>query len=168
MDAPEGLVIRAAHRDDLPAIHAIYNEAIETTTATWDEAPWPWEQRLAWWAGHDALTPVLVAEHGGAVVGFAYLTFMSAKSGWRFTREDTIYLHREYRGRGVGRVLLGALIDAARAIGVHLLVASITSDNEASIVLHRRLGFEVVGELREAGWKFGQRHTTTYMQLIIE
>lgn len=164
------LLIRDAREDDLGAIHRIYNEAIVTTTATWDEAPWPWEQRLDWWETHttDPATPVLAAEVAGVCVGFAALSRMSQKSGWRFTLENTIYIDPPYHGRGIGKVLLQALIDEGRRRGTHVVVASITSSNGASLSLHRRLGFVEVGTIREAGWKFGERHSTTYMQLILD
>ncbi|MEP6872330.1 MAG: N-acetyltransferase family protein [Anaerolineaceae bacterium] len=162
------LAIRRCRVEDLPAILRIYNDEIETGVSTWDEAPWTPEQREAWFAGHDDSTPVLVAESGGEVVGFAYLTFMSAKSGWRFTREDTIYIDPGARGQGVGDQLLGALLEAARAIGVHLVVASITSSNTASLELHRKHGFEEIGTLRSAGFKFGEWLDTTYMQRVLD
>ena len=167
MSAPE-LAIRPCRTEDLPAILRIYNDEIETGVSTWDEAPWTMEQRAAWFAGHDDSTPVLVAESGGEVVGFAYLTFMSAKSGWRFTREDTIYIDPPARGQGVGEQLLGALLEAARAIGVHLVVASITSTNTASLALHKKHGFEDAGTLRSAGFKFGQWLDTTHMQRVLD
>ncbi len=160
--------IRPCRVEDLPAILRIYNDEIATGVATWDEAPWTMEQREAWFAGHDDSTPVLVAESGGGVVGFAYLTFMSAKSGWRFTREDTIYIDASTRGQGVGNALLGALLDAAKAIGAHLVVASITSTNRASIDLHKKHGFEEMGTMRSAGFKFGEWLDTTYMQLVFD
>lgn len=157
--------IRAATREDLGAILRIYNEAIERTTATWDEAPWTMARREAWFEQHDASCPILVAEVEGAVLGFAYLSLMSDKSGWRFSREDTIYLDEAWRGQGLGRVLLGALLDEARRLGINLVFASITSENEASLALHRAFGFEVLGTLRGAGRKFGRWLDTTYLQL---
>jgi phosphinothricin acetyltransferase len=161
--------VRRATDADLEHIQRIYNDAILTTTATWDEQPWEWERRLAWWEEHNnPLEPILVAQVDGAVVGFAYLTRYSAKSGWRFTRENTIYIDAGWRGRGIGRVLLSGLIDEARRIGVHLVVASITTENEVSIGLHASLGFEVVGTFREAGYKFGRRLDTCFMQLVLQ
>lgn len=162
------LVVRPAGEIDLEAIQRIYNDAILKTTATWDEEPWAWERRLNWWKHHNnPLEPVLVAEAEGEVTGFAYLTKMSDKSGWRFTREDTIYIDEAWRGRGVGKALLDALIDAARRIGVHLIVASITTENEVSIGLHASRGFEPVGTFREAGFKWGRRLDTQWMQLVL-
>jgi L-amino acid N-acyltransferase YncA len=166
--ASVAVTVRRAHEGDLPDILRIYNDEILTGTATWDEEPWTLERRQAWFKEHDASTPVLIAEVDGMVAGFAYLTRMSEKSGWRFTRENTIYLDRPYRGRGVGTVLLGALLEEARALGLRLIVASITSENEPSIALHRKLGFEVVGTLHQAGFKFGRRLDTTYMELVLE
>jgi L-amino acid N-acyltransferase YncA len=160
--------VRRAREVDLAAIQRIYNREIETGTATWDELPWPMEKRRAWWATHNDVTPILVAETGGECIGFAYLSLMSDKSGWRFTREDTIYIDERFRGLGVGRVLLPALIIEAKRVGVRLLVASITSTNEASLALHARFGFEVMGTMRQAGFKFGKWMDTTYMQLVLE
>ncbi len=164
---PAGAVhIRPAVPADLPAIQRIYNDEIEIGTATWDEAPWTTEQRADWFAAHDRMQPVLVAEAtNGDVAGFAYLSLMSNKSGWRFTREDTIYIHPAYRGHGIGRQLLSALLDEARGLKLRLIVASITWDNAASIALHRSLGFETMGTLHNAGFKFGRWMDTTYMQL---
>jgi phosphinothricin acetyltransferase len=153
---------------DLPAILRIYNDAIRDGTATWDEEPWTMEQREAWFASHDDASPVLVAECEGEVCGFAYLSLMSAKSGWRFTREDTIYIDPGFQGRRIGRLLLTALLDRARELDLRLIVASITWDNAASIALHRSLGFETMGTLHNAGFKFGKWLDTTYLQLDLQ
>lgn len=166
MATPAVLTIRPAGAADLEAINRIYNFEIEHGVATWDTEPWTMEHRRAWWAEHsDPLQPVIVAEDGNSVVGFAYLTLMSKKHGWRFTREDTVYVDERARGQGVGTALLEALLDEARAIGVRLVVASITSTNAVSIRLHQRFGFEVMGTLKNAGYKFGQWMDTTYMQV---
>jgi phosphinothricin acetyltransferase len=166
MTAPAALNVRHAVLTDMEAINAIYNHEIVHGTATWDTEPWTMAQRAAWWDEHsDPVQPVIVAEDASGVVGFAYLTLMSKKHGWRFTREDTIYVDDRARGKGVGSVLLQALLEEARGIGVRLVVASITSSNEVSIRLHERFGFEVVGVLRNAGYKFGEWMDTTYLQV---
>lgn len=158
--------IRPAQAEDLPAINAIYNHEILHSTATWDTEPWSLERRQQWWAVHaDPLQPVLVAELDGAVIGFAYLTRMSDKPGWRFTREDTIYLDPAVHGRGYGKLLLAELIAAARSLGVRLIVALITATNTPSIRLHRALGFERAGVLPAAGYKFGQWLDVEYYRL---
>jgi L-amino acid N-acyltransferase len=168
MQVSAAITTRFATEDDLAAILKIYNDAIRAGVATWDEEPWTMDQRRAWWTEHDESQPVLVAESDGEVAGFAYLSKMSAKSGWRFTREDTIYIDERLQGRGIGKVLLEALLDRARALGLRLIVASITSDNAVSIGLHEKLGFRVVGTLANAGFKFGRWLDTTYMQLDLQ
>lgn len=157
--------IRPATVADLEAINRIYNAEIATGLATWDTEPWSLEQRRVWFAGHDNLTPVLVAEVAGVVAGFAYVTLMSSKQGWRFTREDTIYIDEQFRGLRIGNRLLAALLDECRELGVRLVVASITSTNEVSLRLHEKYGFTPVGQMKNAGHKFGEWHSTTYMQL---
>jgi phosphinothricin acetyltransferase len=162
-------IVRDATAADLPRIHAIYNEAILTTTATWDEEPWPFEQRQEWWREHqaDPTTPVLVAEVDGEVAGFSYLSWYRKKSGYRFTREDTVYIDPAYHRRGLGRALMAPLIDRARGLGLHVVIASIEASNDASIALHRSLGFELVGREREVGFKFGRWLDSVYMQVIL-
>ncbi|MEI2651540.1 MAG: N-acetyltransferase family protein [Microthrixaceae bacterium] len=162
---PPDIIVRPAAETDLEAINGIYNPEIEHGIATWDATPWTLDQRRAWFCEHDAMNPVLVAEHAGQVIGFAYVTLVSKKHGWRFTREDTIYISPEFRGLKVGERLLGALLDALRELGVRLVIASITSSNEASIRLHQKFGFEVMGEMKNAGYKFGEWLSTTYLQV---
>ncbi len=160
------VLIRPAEEGDLAAINRIYNHEILHGTATWDIEPWGIEKRQEWWAAHrDPFQPVLVAELDGEVVGFAYLTYVSQKYGWRFSREDTIYLDERHRRRGIGRLLLAAILDAGREIGVRVVVASITSTNETSIRLHQEFGFEITGTWRKAGYKFEEWLDTTYLQL---
>ncbi|MEO8539861.1 MAG: N-acetyltransferase family protein [bacterium] len=163
MEPPE-LTIRPATESDLEAINRIHNPEIEFGIATWDTVPWTIDQRRLWFLEHDELNPVLVAEIAREVVGFAYSSFVSQKHGWRFTREDTIYIDERYRGKRVADRLLPALLERLREIGVRLVIASITSSNEPSIRLHRKYGFEVMGEMKNAGYKFGQWLSTTYMQ----
>lgn len=165
MNVAASLAIRPARETDLPAILHIYNDAILGGVATWDEAPWTMQQRREWFAHHDETQPVLVAESEAHVAGFAYLTQMSTRSGWRFTREDTVYIDPAFQGRGIGRELLTALLQQARELNLRLIVASITSTNQASLNLHASLGFDVVGTLKNAGFKFGEWLDTTYMQL---
>lgn len=163
MSAPAPPTIRDATRHDLAAINRIYNHAVVTSTATWDEVEWTDAKRLAWFEAHGGQSPLLVVECDGDIAGFACLTPMSQKSGWRFTREDTIYLDERFRGRGVGRLLLEALLLRGKQLGIRTVVASVASDNAASLALHRRVGFSTVGELPNAGFKFGRWQSTTYL-----
>ena len=158
---------RAARAADIVAINALYNYEIVHGVATWDEAEWPLARRVAWFEAHQGdAQPVFVAEAAdGEVVGFSSLTLLSDKSGYRHTRENTVIVRPDWHGKGVGKALMVALLEDARRLGLRLIIASITSTNEASIGLHHSLGYEVVGELRNSGYKFGQWLSTTYMQL---
>lgn len=163
------ICIRDAQDRDLEAINEIYNDEILNGTATWDEAPWTIDQRRAWFAElRTNDLPVLVAEVDGSVGGFAYLSAYRAKTGYRFTREDTIYLARRCRGKGLGTPLLTALIQRAQCAGAHLLVGVISGDNEASIQLHRKLGFTEAGTKRECGFKFGRWLDVVEMVRILD
>lgn len=162
------LVIRAAATADLDAINRIYNAEIATGVATWDEEPWSAEVRATWFTERQAASDaVLVAVRADRVIGFAYLSPYRSKRGYRFTREDTLYVEPAEHRRGVGRALLGASIDAARAARRHALVAMIEASNAASIALHARLGFAEVGRKREVGFKFGRWLDLVEMQLLL-
>lgn len=161
-------VIRDSTIDDVEAINALYNYEIANGTASFDEVEWPFERRLAWFALHQFESqPVLVAEDpaNGEVVGFASLTQLSDKTGYRFTRENTVIIRPDWQGKGVGRAIMAALIEQARILELRLIVALVTDTNEASIGLHQALGYEVMGTLKNAGYKFGKWHSTVYLQL---
>ncbi len=165
------LLLRPAEERHLPAINAIYNEQILHGTATWENEPWDERRRREWLTTHDERYPVFVAVEqdapDGAIAGFGYLSAYRPRIGYRFTREDSVYVHPDHRGRGAGRLLLGALIEAARSIGVHTVYAVIESDNAASIELHRALGFEQNGFRREAGFKFGRWLSSVEMEIVL-
>ena len=161
------ITIRTATAGDVAAINALYNYEIVNGVASFDEVEWPLERRRAWFKVHQSGSqPVLVAEDaGGEVIGFASLTLLSDKTGYRFTRENTVILRPDYHRRGIGRALMTALIEEARAAGLRLIVALVTSTNEGSIALHEALGYRVMGTLENAGYKFGEWHSTMYLQL---
>jgi L-amino acid N-acyltransferase YncA len=163
------LTIRSATEADLSAINAIYNREILEGVATWDIYPWSEEQRRAWLAEHSAPGLVaLVADLPDVpVAGFGYLSVYQTRGGFRFTREDTVYVRPEHQGRGIGRALLAALLEEARRLEVHAVVARIEATNEASIALHRALGFQVTGEERETGHKFGTWRSLVQMQIVL-
>jgi phosphinothricin acetyltransferase len=165
------LVVRDATEADLPRISAIYDHAILHTVATADYVPWPNEKRQAWFREHAAghLTPVVVADlDDRRVAGFAALSFYSQKPGFRFTRENTVYVDPACHRRGVGRALMGELIRRAREGGLHAILASIEAGNEASIALHASLGFVLIGREREVVFKFERWLDSVWMQLLLE
>ena len=159
MSAPR---IRPATRSDGPGILAIYNDAVRTTTATYDETPRTLEQQELWLEAHErAQLPVLVAEaavSGGPprISGWSSLSRWQDRAGYRFTAETSIYVAAADRGRGVGTLLMAPLIAAAAARGMHVLLALVDAANEPSLRLHARFGFVPSGHLREVGYKFGR------------
>lgn len=169
MPAPPPLVIRPAQRDDVPAILAIYNDAVRLTTATYDYEPWTLAQRLAWFDEHTRDDyPVFVAvEVGGAIAGFSSLSRYHHKPGYRFTSENSVYVAAPSRGRGIGARLLEPLIAAAQTRGLRAIIAAIDSANAASIRLHERFGFEEVGRFRQVGFKFDRWLDVVYLQRLV-
>lgn len=159
---------RDAAGDDLPAIFAIYEHYVATSTCTYQLEPDSEEGRLRWWHEHAGRYPVLVAEADGVVVAWACLSRHSPRGGYRFTVEDSIYVLPEHQGRGVGRALLAELLDRGRRCGFHVVVAKIEAGQAASLRLHAALGFVEVGRLREVGHKFGRWLDSVYMQITLD
>jgi len=158
--------IRPAVPADVPAITAIYNDAILTTTATFDTTPKSIEEQEAWFARHGGRHPVLGAESDGVVVGWASLTEWSDRCAYADTAEVSVYVRADRRGQGIGRRLMEALVDAGRRAGLHTLIARIADGNAASVRLHEALGFEHIGVMREVGRKFGRLLDVHMMQLV--
>lgn len=165
------VLIRDATAADLPAIRELYNALILRTTIAWSEEEQTAEERAAWFEQQRARSyPVLVADDQGDVVGFAaYGDFRGAGKwpGYRFTVEHTIHVREDRWSAGVGRVLLTALIDRACDAGMHVMVAAIDADNDASIRFHERLGFVEVARMPEVGTKFGRWLDLVLMQRIL-
>ena len=163
--------IRPAVPADAEALRLIYNHAAQTSTATMDMEGRTPEQQQNWMRSHDGNPyPLLVAETGDdqTVIGYATLSVYNAKPGYNRTAETSVYLHQERRGIGLGKTLLTALIEDARERGFLCLIALITSDNEASLRLHRRCGFADVGTLRRVGEKFGKEVDVDFLQMLLD
>jgi len=160
------LNIRPATKTDLPAITEIYNEAILNTAATFDTQPKSLQEQEQWFASHDARHPVLVAEQDGTIVGWASLSGWSDRCAYADTAEASLYVRKEYRGEGVGRLLSVALLEAGEKAGLHTVIARITEGNEASLRLAQSAGFELVGTMKEVGRKFGRLHNVHLLQRI--
>jgi L-amino acid N-acyltransferase len=148
--------IRPARASDAEAIRAMYNDAVATTTATMDTQPRTPEQQAEWLREHDGDPyPAIVAEDArGRVLGYAALSPFNAKPGYASTAEVSVYVHRDWRGHGVGKELMAALVEDAERRGFHALVALISSGNAASQRLHEHSGFVVAGTLPRVARKF--------------
>ncbi len=162
------LIIRSAVLPDLEAITEIYNEAIVTTTATFDVEPRTLQERQQWFAEHGHRHPVLVAEWEGRVVGWASLSQWNPRAAYKDTAETSMYVSREYRGQGIGRKLKQAIIDEAHRLGYHTLIAGTAEGSDASRHLNESFGFELVGTFKEVGRKFGKLLDVSYFQKFLD
>jgi phosphinothricin acetyltransferase len=159
-------VIRPATLADLPAITAIYDDAVRTGTATFELDPPGLGEMTARFQGLlDGGFPYLVADAGGEVAGYAYAGPYRARPAYRFTVENSIYLATGARRRGIGLALLDHLVAESRSRGHRQMIAVIgDSANAASIAVHSRAGFQMAGTLRDVGFKFGRWLDTVLMQ----
>lgn len=151
-------LIRPSTDADVPAITAIYAHHVLHGTGTFETTP-PTEAEMASRRA-DVLAkglPYLVTEEAGRVLGYAYCQWFKPRPAYRFSAEDSIYLHPEAAGRGLGRALLTELMARAEAAGIRKLIAVIgDSANAGSVGVHRACGFQPVGTLANCGWKFGR------------
>lgn len=161
--------IRDAGIVDLETITAIYNDAVEHTTAIWNETVVDVDNRAAWLAGRLRQGfPVIVAADDLGVLGYATFGPWRPHDGYRHTVEHSVYVRGDQRGRGIGKALMHELIDRARDLGMHVMVAAIESGNIGSIALHERLGFVETGRMPQVGAKFGRWLDLTLLQLTLD
>ena len=164
--ASEGVALRTATAADLPALADIYNDAVLHSVATFDVEPQPpglFADRVASTRPGDH---VVVADVGGRVVGMAYAATYRPRPAYDRTRETSVYLAPDARGRGIGRVLYDELLRRVDADGIHVCLAVIAQPNVASEALHAAVGFERVGTLREVGRKFDRWVDTAWWQRV--
>jgi L-amino acid N-acyltransferase YncA len=162
------ITIRDAAEGDLPGIMDIYNDAVANTTAIWNEDVVDLANRKAWFAARrERDFPVLVAVRGKQVIGYASYGDWRPFDGFRHTVEHSVYIRGEARGTGTGKRLMKALIDRASFNGIHVMVGCIEAENVASIKLHEKLGFRMVGRFSEVGIKFGRWLDLACMELRV-
>jgi L-amino acid N-acyltransferase YncA len=149
-------VIRAARDADNAQIAAIWNLEAIGTAATTDTEPRSPDAQRAWLAAHTAAYPALVAVVGDEVVAFGGLAPYRPKRSYARTVEDSVYVKEGWRGKGLGGLILEALVERARCCGHHSMIARVTADNEASLRLHERHGFARVGHERQVAFKLGR------------
>ncbi len=160
------LQIRPSTEADLPAIQAIYEHAVLHGTGTFEtEVPDLAEmtRRRAEVLGRKL--PWLVVQRGEQVLGYAYANYFRPRMAYRFCLEDSIYLHPDSHGQGLGKLLLAELMARCEALGARQMLAVIgDAGNKGSIGVHRAMGFEDTGTLKSAGWKFGRWLDVVLMQ----
>jgi L-amino acid N-acyltransferase YncA len=171
MSSPEHsedtLAIRPAVSADAESICRIYNQGIEDRQATLETVPRTPDERRAWLAGRSPRHPVLVAERGGAIVGWASLNPFNPRACYDHVGDFSLYVERAARGSGVGRRLLEALIARARELGYHKLVLAAFPYNAAGCALYARCGFRTVGIYREQGMLDGKWVDTILMEQLL-
>ena len=158
--------IRQATVNDLEAITEIYNEAILKTVATFDTETKTIEQQRKWFEDHSTKNPILVTEENGVIFGFASLSKYSNRCAYSDTAEISLYIMEEFQGKGIGKKLMKAIIDEGEKVGLHAVIARITDENEKSIHLHKSVGFEHIGTMKEVGLKFDRRLDVCLMQKV--
>ena len=160
------LTLRKATIEDLGGITEIYNEAICNTTATFDTQPKTLEEQKIWFQNHQPNYSVLIAEQDSLVVGWASLSKWSDRCAYSGTAEVSLYVRKKYRGKGIGRQLLKALIEEGKNVGLHTVIARIAGDNKVSLSLFESEDFQRIGVMREVGRKFGKLLDVNLMQKI--
>jgi phosphinothricin acetyltransferase len=163
-----GLTVRRSQEGDLEEITEIYNDAVLNSTATFDSEAKSLREKGDWVEAHDSGNPVLVAVEKGKVVGWGSISPFSDRYCYGRTVEDSIYVRAGFRGRGIGKAILAALIGEAKKSGHHAIIGRIDGENEVSIRLHRSMGFKEVGVLREVGHKFGRWLDVVMMELVLD
>lgn len=162
------MIIREATPGDLPQLLDIYNDVILNTTAVYDYEAHTLDMRRQWFETKQQQGfPVFVAEDNGEIVGFSSIGPFRAWQAYKFTVENSVYVKASARGKGVAKLLMQPLIDAARALGLHTIVSGIDAANEASINLHKAFGFEEVAHFKQVGYKFNRWLDLKFLQLVL-
>ncbi|MGZ3750980.1 MAG: N-acetyltransferase family protein [Mucilaginibacter sp.] len=160
------VIVRDATEEDITGILDIYNDVILNTTSVYSEQPHTYDMRLAWYRDRiGSGFPVFVAEEDGNLAGFSSFGHFRVWPCYRYTVENSVYVHAGHRGKGLSKLLLQPLIDRAREMGLHAMIAGIDADNDVSYRLHRSFGFVEVAHFKEVGFKFGRWLDLKFMEL---
>ena len=152
------------------AILGILNEAILSSTALYDYKPRPLQSMGTWFETKaNGQFPVIGLEDGnGVLLAFGSYGTFRAFPAYKYTVEHSVYVHKDHRGKGLGRVVMQELIETARRQGIHSMIGGIDAANAGSIALHERLGFRHVGTLPQVGFKFGRWLDLAFYQLLLD
>jgi phosphinothricin acetyltransferase len=161
--------IRLARETDLPEMLAIYNDIIIHTTAVYSYQPHTPEMRRQWYETKlKDNYPVFVAEENNQVAGFSTIGPFRAWPAYKYSVENSVYVAAALRGKGIGKLLIRPLIEAARERDLHAIIAGIDATNTASIRLHQSFGFEEVAHFKQVGYKFGCWLDLKFLELVLE
>ena len=166
MQGPNMIAIRDASEEDASAVQAIYAHHVLNGTASYDVEPPSVDHfgnKIKWVSAEG--WPFLIAQSGGDVVGYAYATQFRDRAAYCFTCENSIYVHPDFMGRGIGKLLLRDLIDRSASCGFRQMIAVIGGAEPSSIALHASCGCIEAGRLRAVGWKKERWLDNVYMQL---
>jgi L-amino acid N-acyltransferase YncA len=163
----EEIRLRDATPADVPGICAIHNQGIEDRVATLDVEPHTLDEQAAWFHRHGPRHPVIVAESMSRIVGWASLNPFSPRPAYRFVADLSVYVDRQWRGKGVGTRLLGEIEARAHALGYHKIVLAAFPFNQAGMRLYERFGFRTVGIYREQGLIDGRWVDTIVMEKLL-
>ena len=159
--------IRTATINDINSITEIYNEAVLNTTATFDTETKSVENRIEWFNNHGKQQPIIVAEENNKIVGWASLSLWSDKRAYDSTSELSVYVHHEHWGKGIGKKLVEIITLEGEKAGLHNILARITSGNESSMHIHYMHGYELIGNMKEVGFKFNKFHDVYMLQKLL-
>lgn len=161
--------VRAATYNDLPAILDIYNDVILNTTAVYSYKPHTLPMRQQWFQERmENKFPVFVSEMNGIIAGFSSFGKFRIWPCYKYTVENSVYVHPGFRGQGIAKQLLHALIEDARNKNYHAMIAGIDSSNTISMRLHQQFGFVEVAHFKQVGFKFGQWLDLKFFEHLFE
>lgn len=162
------VLIREAIREDIPQMLEIYNDVILHTTAVYDYDPHTLAMRTEWFESKQQQGfPVFVAEEDNVIAGFSSISPFRAWQAYKYTVENSVYVKSDYRGKGVGKLLMQPLIDAAKRLNLHAIIAGIDAANKVSITIHKHFGFEEVAHFKEVGYKFNRWLDLKFLELLL-
>jgi phosphinothricin acetyltransferase len=160
------LEIRTATKKDIPSITEIYNDAVLNTTSTFHIEPQSIDKQEKWLEKHTGKYTVIVAVENECVVGWASLSPWSDRCAYSNTADVAVYIKEGFRGKGIGKRLVGQLLKKGNEIGFHTAIAKICSENQVSFNLFKKLGFKHIGTMKEIGYKFDKVLDVCFMQIM--
>jgi len=162
------MLIKNAEKKHIEGIREIYNEAILNSTATFDTEIKSYEDRLKWLEDHNKKYPVVVIDNNDKVLAWGSLNKYSDRKAYDKTCEISIYIHKDFRGQGLGNKIMEDLIGRAKTNGIHAIISRVAGENQASKKLHKKFNFELMGIMKEVGYKFEQYIDINIYEKIIK